>query len=110
MLIQKQAEVNDIVSIKLITNEEIIAKLLQQDDHTVAIQKPMIMALAPDDNRGLAIQMMPLFTLGGQSDARIQLQRSHIIFMMLANDEAKAGYIHNTSGLISPAQGGRIIS
>jgi hypothetical protein len=110
MLIQKQAEPNDIVAIKLITNEEIVAKLIHQDDNSVTIQKPLIMALAPDDKRGLAIQMMPFFTLGGQSDARIQLQRSHIIFMILSNDEAKAGYIHNTSGLVAPAQGGRIIS
>ncbi len=110
MLIQKQAETNDIVAIKLVTNEEIIAKLVQQDDKTVTIQRPMIMTLSQNDRNGLAIQMIPFFSLGGQADARVQLQRSHIIFMMLSNDEAKAGYIHNTSGLEIPAQGSRIIS
>jgi hypothetical protein len=110
MLIQKQADSNDIVSIKLITNEEIIARLVQQDDSTVTIQRPLIMAITPDDKGRIAIQMMPFFSLGGRPDARIQLQRSHMLFMTISNDEARAGYIQNTSGIEVPSQGGRIIS
>lgn len=107
MLIEKNTvDVNDIVTIKLINNEEIIAKLVAQDANTVTVQKPMTMALSMDERSGRpAIQMLPFFTLGGKSDAKISLRRDHMLVLTLSNDEAKAGYIHNTSGLTVPTTG-----
>lgn len=104
MLIEKQIEPNDIVTIKLINGDEIITKLVAQDDRTVTVQKPLVMNLSldPSTNRP-AIQMLPFFTLGGNPDAKIQLRRDHLLVLTLSNDEAKAGYIHNTSGLAVPS-------
>jgi hypothetical protein len=46
--------------------------------------------------------MMPFFLLGAKQDARITLNRSHVMVLLLSNDEAKSGYIHNTSSLAVP--------
>lgn len=107
MLIEKSnVEVNDIVTIKLTSQEELIARLVAQDVDTITIQKPMVMTISLDERSGRpAIQMMPFFLLGAKQDARITLNRSHVIVLLLSNDEAKSGYIHNTSSLAVPTSG-----
>jgi hypothetical protein len=103
MLIEKTIDTNDVISIKLTTQEEIICKLAAQDATTVTVQRPLSMNLSMDERTGRpAIQMLPFFLLGAKPDAKLVLQRSHILVMTVSNDEAKAGYIHNTSGLTIP--------
>lgn len=106
MLIEKSIDINDVATIKFITGEEIIAKVVALDEATVQVTKPLVMTLSMDQQTGRpAIQMVPFFTLGGKSDSKITLQRSHMLVFTLSNDEAKAGYIHNTSGLVSASSG-----
>lgn len=107
MLIEKQIEQHDIVTIKFVTGEEIIAKVAALDDKTVTVVKPLVMTLSMDHQTGRpAIQMMPFFTLGGKTDGKITLQRQHMLVLILSNEEAKAGYIHNTSSLVTAPSGG----
>lgn len=112
MLIEKNTiQSNDVVTIKLITGEEIIARLISQDDPTVTVSKVLVVTLGmdPSTNRP-AIQMLPYFTLGGNPDAKITLRREHIIVMQLSSEDVKAGYIHNTSGLTIPSKGSGLLA
>ena len=110
MLIEKSIEDNDIVSVKLITNDEIIAKLVSQDAISITLQKPLTMNLSLDDRTGRpAIQMLPFFILGAKPDAKITLRRDHVLVLTLSNDEAKSGYIHNTSGLVTSTSGSGLV-
>ena len=107
MIIEKSnIDLNDIVTIKLSSQEELIARLVAQDAESITIQKPMVMNLSLDERNGRpAIQMLPFFLLGAKQDARITLNRSHVIVLTLSNEEAKSGYIHNTSSLTVPTSG-----
>jgi hypothetical protein len=104
MLIEKSINANDIVTLKLISGEEIIARVVELDSNTVTITKPLVMNLSMDESGRPAIQMLPFFLLGSNQDSKLQLQRSHIIILTLSNEGAKSGYIHNTSGLITGSQ------
>jgi len=106
MLIEKAIEANDVVTIKLVTQEEIVAKFVSQDTNTVTIQKPVLLNVSIDEKTGRpGIQMLPFFVLGANSDSKITLKHIHIITMLTAADEVKSGYIHNTSGIAVPRAG-----
>ena len=97
---------NDVVSIKLINNEEIIAKVVSIDNNSYTISKPLILNVFMDERTGNSgISMAPYFMLSADPDANFQVDRSHMICITLTNDQAKAGYIKNTTGLDIPVKG-----
>ncbi len=100
MLIQKPIGINDIVSIKLITGDELIAKLASVSQDTISISKPMTVTVGVDERTGqVGIQMSPYFVLCADSDINITLKNAHILVYTLASEAAKSGYIQNTTGL-----------
>lgn len=108
MLIEKNTiEVNDIVTIKLITQEEIVAKVVAMDSEKIIVTKPVMLNLGMDERTGKpGIQMLPFFLLGAESDARIPLKQSHMITMVQANKDLKSSYMQSTSSLAIPGSTG----
>ena len=100
MLIQKPISVNDIVSIKLVTGDELIAKLVATTNDSISITKPMTVTVGMDERTGqVGIQMSPYFILCADHESNLTLKHIHILVYTLANDAAKSGYIQNTTGL-----------
>lgn len=111
MLLEKSPDINDIVVIKLVTSEELVAKLVAHDQSVVTITKPVVLQIAIDERtRKPGIQMYPFFLLGANTDGRIPLQRIHILTMVNASDDIKSGYIANTSGIEVPGTGSGLIT
>ena len=104
MLIEKKTfQAGDIVSLKLVSNDEIVAKLVEQDTNTVTITKPLLLSISIDERTGKpGLQMYPFFLLGADGDEKLPISRNHIIAMVLSRDDVKSGYIHNTTGLQIP--------
>lgn len=103
MLINQILKVGDIVSIKLVSNEEIVAKLVEQTTDKVTISKPLLLNISIDERVGKpGLQMFPFFLLGADPDDKITLRRDHIIAMVLSREDVKNGYVHNTTGLTIP--------
>lgn len=103
MLIEKSVEVNDIVTFKLVTAEEIVAKITAMDTNTVTISKPLIVNVSIDERTGRpGLQMLPFFLLGANPDSKVPLQRIHIMAMVSANEDIKKNYIQMTSGIAVP--------
>lgn len=106
MLIEKSIQPNEVVSLKLSNGDEIIAKLVERTETTVTVSKPLLMILSADPQTGRpGVQMAPFFMLGADKDSKFPINKSHIMCMMLANAEAKAGYTQNTTGLAIPTAG-----
>ena len=112
MLLQKPIAINDIVSIKLVTGDELIAKLVAVGQDTVSITKPMVVTVGMDERTGqFGIQMSPYFVLCTDHENHFTLKNIHILVYTLANDVAKSGYIQNTTGLkISAKQSSGLIT
>jgi hypothetical protein len=92
MLINKGFTPGDTVTIKLISGEEIIARLEEDAANSVKISKPLAVTLA-----GKGLGMIPWVFLGEVEN--INLSRDHIIAMVLAKKEAADQYLESTTNI-----------
>lgn len=105
MLINKSFVQGDIVSIKLISHEEIVTKFVSDDSTHVTISRPLILNLTVAERSDRpALQMFPFFMLGADEDITVSLRKEHIIAMVKSREDVKNGYIQNTTGLMMPGQ------
>lgn len=92
MLLEKPISSGDVVSVKLISGEEIIARFEEESSDTTKISKPMSVSLGP---QGLG--MIPFMFLGNKE--KISLKNLHIISMVPAKKEAADQYMQSTTGI-----------
>lgn len=92
MLLEKPIASGDVVSIKLISGEEIIARLDSETVDTVKVTKPLSVSLGP---QGLG--MIPFVFLGEKET--ITLKQAHILVMMPAKKDAADQYMQGTTGI-----------
>lgn len=84
---------NRIVSAKLITGEELIARVVEQKEHSLVFRRPltMVMMAAEDDNQG-SVAFAP-WMLGLPDDARVELPRERIIWVGESRKDAAEQYV-----------------
>jgi hypothetical protein len=92
MLIQKPAATGDTVSIKLISGEEIIGRLDEDNAEYIKLNRPKSVSIGA---QGLG--MMPFMFLGGADN--VTIKHSHIIVMVLAEKSAADQYVQGTTGI-----------
>jgi hypothetical protein len=93
MIIQTPYKVGDIVSIKLNSGEEMIARLDEETADHLVLNKPLIL-VAAETGVGLAPFM---FTIG--PDAKVRLRLNSIICVVKSANDAGDTYITQTTGL-----------
>jgi len=93
MLIAKKYDDGDIVSFKLITGEEIIAKVIEDNESDYVIHKPC--TIVPSQQGVGMIQS--LFTVDGESN--ITVSKSHVIMHSKSVEDIKGHYIKTTTGI-----------
>lgn len=104
MLIDKPISVNDIVALKLSTQEEIIGKVVDLDSKKLTLHKVMTISLGMDERTMKpGIQMLPFFLLGADPDSKITIDNEHIVARAPANADIKKSYISATSSLTIPS-------
>lgn len=92
MLLNKPISAGETVSIKLISGEEIIARLDEETAEHIKISKPLTVSLGP---QGLG--MIPFIFLNGS--ASVTIKHIHIIAMGVAKKEASDQYLQGTTGI-----------
>lgn len=113
MLIEKRSnpEINDIVTIKLISGEEIVGKLTDRTIDSVFLAKPVQISMQPVGPKQMGLAFMPV--LGSVSqDATMQFPLSALsIRPIKTGDDVLTNYIQATTGLVAPtAQQSSLIS
>jgi hypothetical protein len=94
MLIDKGHQAGDIVTLKLSSGEEIIAKLVDETDTYVKVSKPMVLASTQQ-----GIGMVPyLITVNPDKDIKIN---KPISVLELTEDEPAKQYIKITTNIIT---------
>lgn len=102
MLIDKRnaPEINDIVTIKLASGEEVIGRMIDRTGETVSIGKPVQIVMQPigPDKMGLAFHPV----LGSVSDlATVQFSLATLaVRPVKTNEDVSRNYISATSGLV----------
>lgn len=92
MLISKGLSVGDVVSIKLISGEEIIARLEEESTEKIKLYKPLTVSLGPS-----GLGMIPFVFLSASDN--VEIKTSHIITMSMAKKDAADQYIQGTTGI-----------
>lgn len=107
MLLEKTLQPDDICTLKLITGEEVIAKLIELTTSHIVITKPLVLNLGMDQQSGqYQLQMLPTFIFSGRPDAKLKISLSHVITVTPSEDNAKTNYTQNTTGLAVPKSQG----
>jgi hypothetical protein len=92
MLLEKPIAEGDVVSLKLINGDEIIARLEKDDHNGISITKPLAITAGP---QGLG--MIPWIFLGSKDT--ITLKREHVFVMIPSKKEAADQYMQGTTGI-----------
>jgi hypothetical protein len=94
MLIEKPIKKGEVVSVRLITGEEVIATLEEQTDAGLKLSKPMTVSM---NQQGYGL--MP-FMLTVDPDQSHFIQQSHVMSIVKTNEGTEKAYIKSTTNLI----------
>ena len=103
MLIQKSSviEINDIVTIKLSSGEEIIGKLTEKTTDTISLAKPVQIVMQPIGPKQMGLAFHPV--LGSVGEVTMQFSLANLaIRPVRTGDDVMRNYIQATSGLVTP--------
>jgi hypothetical protein len=93
MLIEKGPDIGDVVTLKLLTSEELIGKLVAETDTHYSLDRPLTLAVSA---KGLVMQPW-LFTV---SDSKpIKLPKDKVIVIANTIKEMSDSYLSQTSGI-----------
>lgn len=93
MLIDKGISAGSVVTLKLVSGEEIIAKYVEESSDSIKISKPMSLSMSP---KGLG--MMPFaFTVGGDKD--ISVFKTAVIMISVTDRQFADQFIQSTTGI-----------
>jgi hypothetical protein len=102
MLVSRSYQEGDIVSFKLTTGDEIVARVASSDSDSFEISKPCTVMPSP---QGMGL-IQSLFT--ADADVNVRLQKQHIVMHAPSIDAMQKHYIKTTTG-IEPVTRGSII-
>lgn len=92
LLINKGYKQGDVVSLKLINSDELIAEFESETDEVVKLRRPLALTM---NAQGLG--MMPWMILG--SDEFITLSKNHVMAISASKPDAASQYTQGTTGI-----------
>jgi hypothetical protein len=92
MLINKGFSAGDVVSLKLLNGDEIIARFESETADEVTIDRPLALTMGA---QGLG--MIPWVFLGDKST--MTLKKSHVFVMLTSKKDAADQYMEGTTGI-----------
>jgi hypothetical protein len=93
MLLELPYKEGDVVSLKLTSGEEVIARLDKEDATNIVVNKPL-MVIANQQGLGLAPFM---FTV--KPEAKFKINTSNVLCTVKTDDDMAKQYISSTSGI-----------
>jgi hypothetical protein len=94
---------NDIITLKLVTGEEVVSRYISETDSEYTIYKPL--TLMPG-REGLALAQS---LMSAKLDRNITVNKSTVIMHTFSRDEMAAAWIEATSGIKTPANNSKIL-
>ena len=89
---------NDIVTMKLVTGEEIITKFVEGNDNTYKVNKPLVLSITAQ-----GVAMTP-FLFTAEISGEIAIPKTAVIALASTDKQTAGQYIKGTTG-IEPVSG-----
>lgn len=93
MLIDKGLSSGEVITLKLITGEEIIGKMIEDTANGTKVSKPMVLSASPQ-----GIGMIP-FMITVNPDKEVIINYSAIVSKSVTDKQFADAYIQNTTGI-----------
>lgn len=103
MLTETKYKANDIVTVALITGQELIGKFVSENEKEIKVKKPLSLIVGP---QGAAFQP---FTMTGDSDNEVSVRITTVVSVLKSRSDVATAYSSATSGLVVPEQQGLIL-
>ncbi len=104
MLLEKtRFDDGDVITIKLTSGEEVIGKFVSNDDQTLTLEKPLMLAMS-QKGIGMAPVLMTV-----NPDTKLKFNKQAIMITAHSDDEIAKQYVYQTTG-IQPVSAGSIIT
>jgi hypothetical protein len=103
MLVTNKYSKDDVVSFKLVNGDEIVAKIVDQDDASFTVSKPCTVM---PSQQGIGL-LQSLFT--SELDKTVTLDKQHVMMHAPTIKDMQKHYIKTTTG-IEPVGSGGIIT
>lgn len=103
MLIQKSSavEINDVVTVKLSSGEEVIGKLIEKTIDSIFLAKPVQIVMQPISQKQMGLAFHPV--LGSVGEVTMQFPLANLaIRPVKTNEDVTRNYIQATSGILTP--------
>jgi len=97
MLIELNHKKGDIISIKLVTGEELVARFEEETDTDITVDKPMSLQIGP---QGVGISQ---FMLTMDMDSKVTISKHNCLVIAPTRKEMSDQYIQGTTGLAMPS-------
>jgi hypothetical protein len=92
LLLNKGYKQGDVVSLKLINSDELIAEFESETETSIKIRRPLALTMAQG-----GLGMMPWMLLG--SDEFITLSKNHVMAISASKKDAASQYTQGTTGI-----------
>ena len=89
---------NDVKVLKLITGEEVIARISTESSNLLILDKPMILQMMPANQQGQVGFAIVPWLMAGNSE-RITISTEHILAEDDVKSEIEKNYLANVTGL-----------
>jgi hypothetical protein len=97
MLIELNHKKGDIISIKLVTGEELVARFEEETDTDITVDKPMSLQIGP---QGVGITQ---FMLTMDMNSKVTISKHNCLVIATTRKEMSDQYIQGTTGLAMPS-------
>jgi len=99
MLISKKYDTNAVVCFKIISGEEIVAKVIEENDTGFVISKPLTVV---PSHQGVGLMQA---LVCAELNSNITLNHQHVIMHSPANSQIESHYIQTTTGIQTSQSG-----
>ncbi len=105
MLIEKKEVVaaNDVISFRLTTGDELMAKLVDSDESSITVSKPVVVQMRMISPTEAGLGFAPFMVSANEETARFRFERSKLVTDPLkTRKDITAQYVQMTTGLAVP--------
>ena len=89
---------NDVKVLKLITGEEVIARITEEENNLVSLKQPMTLQMLPPTSTGqVGIAVVPW--MKAAKNEKVTISTEHILVEDEASDQSEKNYLQVVTGL-----------
>jgi len=92
MLVETTNYTDSVVTMKLITGEEILARVVTHLGATITIKNPLAMVMVPDDSGNQGMVAFAPWVLGAEENVPLAIDLKNVLLLTKARSDAASQY------------------